>query len=71
MASYEGQEYKWRQVVQLLVLMLLVTCHLDDGVPILELTKRAYELYKKQNPAENRKLLLSNCTLEKGKLTAE
>jgi site-specific DNA recombinase len=44
----------------------------DKGVRILELAKRAYELYPMQGPGEKRKLLgflLSNCTLAGGRIT--
>ena len=47
--------------------------YLDNGVRIIELSQRARELYLTQPPAEKRKLLgllLSNCTLEDGRIEA-
>jgi len=49
-------------------------CYLDEGVKILELSQNAYQLYRKQEPGEKRKLLrilLSNCILEDGRIHAE
>lgn len=46
--------------------------YIEDGVRIMELANRAYELYSKQNHVEKRKLLsllLSNCTLRDGVVT--
>ena len=43
----------------------------EDGVKLIELASRAYELYAKQPPAEKNKflkILLSNCTLERATL---
>ena len=48
--------------------------YLEDGVRILELAKDAYRLYVTQEPDEQRKLLdllLSNSTLQGGKVQAE
>jgi len=47
--------------------------YLDEGIRILELSRRAYELFVKQPPREKRHLLnflLSNCTWKDGQLTA-
>ena len=47
--------------------------YLDEGVRILELSQRAYDLFKKQEPREKRRLLnflLSNCAWKNGELTA-
>ena len=46
--------------------------YLATGAKILELSQRAYELYVKQEPAQQRRLLntlLSNCTFDRGTLT--
>jgi len=48
--------------------------YLEDGNRILELAQRAYSLYVRQEPDEQRKLadiLLSNCTLKGGRVHAE
>jgi site-specific DNA recombinase len=47
--------------------------YLEDGVRLLELARRAHELFLKQPPREKRRLLnfvLSNCTWKNGQLTA-
>jgi len=47
--------------------------YLDEGIRILELSRRTYELFKKQQPSEKRRLLnfvLSNCSWKNGELTA-
>lgn len=47
--------------------------YLDEGIRILELSARAYDLFKKQEPREKRRLLnflLSNCAWKNGELTA-
>jgi site-specific DNA recombinase len=47
--------------------------YVDDGVRLLELAKKAYFLFKKQNPSEKRRLLdfvCSNSTWKHGTLTA-
>jgi site-specific DNA recombinase len=46
--------------------------YLDEGVQLLELSQRAYELFCKQEPREQRRLLdfvLSNCTWKDNRLT--
>jgi len=46
--------------------------YVDDGVRLLELAKKAYFLFKKQNPNEKRRLLdfvCSNSTWKHGTLT--
>ena len=48
------------------------TSYIDEGIGILELSNRAWELYKKQEMAEERRLLdyaFSNSTWAGGKLT--
>lgn len=45
--------------------------YLDEGVALLELAGRAYELFRKQEPREQRRLLdylLSNCTWKDNRL---
>lgn len=72
--SNEWQEEKARLMAHLARHQEADDRYLEEGVQILELTRRAYILYKKQTPAEKRQLLglmLSNCTLEKGKLAVE
>jgi hypothetical protein len=47
--------------------------YIDEGVRLLELAARAYELFQKQEPHEKRRLLnflLSNCTWKGGELQA-
>jgi len=47
--------------------------YLDEGIRILELSQKAYDLFKKQEPREKRRLLnflLSNCSWKDGELTA-
>ena len=47
--------------------------YIDEGVRLLELAHRAYELFQKQEPHEKRRLLnflLSNCTWKGGELQA-
>ena len=47
--------------------------YLEEGIRILELSRRAYELFVKQEPREKRRLLnflLSNCSWKNGELTA-
>jgi len=47
--------------------------YIDEGVRLLELAHRAYELFQKQEPSEKRRLLnflLSNCTWKGGELRA-
>ena len=47
--------------------------YVDDGVRLLELAKKAYFLFKKQNPSEKRRLLdfvCSNSTWKDRTLTA-
>jgi len=47
--------------------------YIDEGVQLLELASRAYELFRKQKAAEKRRLLnflLSNCSWKNGTLTA-
>ena len=47
--------------------------YLDEGVKLLELAKRAYILFKKQEPREKRRLLdfvVSNCTWKNGEMEA-
>jgi site-specific DNA recombinase len=47
--------------------------YIDEGVRLLELAHRAYELFRKQEPQEKRRLLnflLSNCTWKGGELQA-
>ena len=46
--------------------------YLDEGIRILELSQKAYGLFKKQEPREKRRLLnflLSNCSWKDGELT--
>ena len=48
--------------------------YVETGTRILELAKRAYSLYVRQDSFEQRKLLdmiLSNCQVKDGKMTAE
>ena len=48
--------------------------YLDEGIRLLELAQKAGRLFRKQSPAEKRRLLgfvLSNCTWKDGQLTAE
>ena len=48
--------------------------YLEEGVQLLELANRAYDLFRKQHPSEKRRLLnfvLSNCTWKGGQLSAE
>jgi site-specific DNA recombinase len=45
----------------------------DEGIGILELSRQAYDLFKKQDPREKRRFLnfpLSNCSWKNGELTA-
>jgi site-specific DNA recombinase len=45
--------------------------YLDEGIRLLELGRRAHELFQKQEPREKRRLLdfvLSNCTWKDGEL---
>ncbi|MGB5775147.1 MAG: recombinase family protein [Sedimenticolaceae bacterium] len=47
--------------------------YLDEGIRLLELAQKAGALFRKQSPAEKRRLLgfvLSNCTWKDGELTA-
>ena len=47
--------------------------YMDEGIRLLELARRAYELFKKQEPGEKRRLLnflLSNSTWRDGTLSA-
>lgn len=47
--------------------------YLDEGIRLLELAQKAGALFRKQSPAEKRRLLgfvLSNCTWKDGQLTA-
>ena len=47
--------------------------HLEEGVQLLGLAKRAHSLFQKQEPREKRRLLnfvLSNCSWKAGELTA-
>lgn len=47
--------------------------YLDEGIPLLERAQKAGALFRKQSPAEKRRLLgfvLSNCTRKDGQLTA-
>ena len=47
--------------------------YLEDGVQLLELARRAHELFLNQPPREKRRLLnfvLSNCTWKDGQLSA-
>ena len=47
--------------------------YMDEGIRFLELARRAYELFKKQEPSEKRRLLnflLSNSTWRDGTLSA-
>lgn len=47
--------------------------YLEEGVRLLELSRRAYELFRKQPAGEKRKMLdfvLSNCSWKDGELTA-
>ncbi len=47
--------------------------YLDEGVQLLELARRAHDLFQKQEPREKRRLLnfvLSNCTWKGGELSA-
>ena len=46
--------------------------YLNEGIRILELSRRAHELFTKQNPREKRRLLnflLSNCTWKNDELS--
>lgn len=48
--------------------------YMEEGVQLLELARKAHELFPKQKPSEKRRLLgflLSNCTWKDGELTAE
>jgi len=48
--------------------------YLDESIRLLELAQKAGSLFRKQSPAEKRRLLgfvLSNCTWKEGKLVAE
>ena len=47
--------------------------YLEEGIRLLELGRRAHELFQKQEPREKRRLLdfiLSNCTWKDGELQA-
>ena len=55
------------------VLSSLWLSNFQDGVRLLELSKKAYFLFEKQNPTEKRRLLdfvCSNSTWKHGALTA-
>jgi len=47
--------------------------YFEEGIRLLELSQRVYDLFKKQEPHEKRRLLnflLSNCAWKNGELTA-
>ena len=48
--------------------------YLEEGVQLLDLANRAYDLFGRQPPSEKRRLLnfvLSNCTWKGGELSVE
>jgi len=75
---FERKTHEWRQTQRRLADQIAE--HQDanqdyfkDGVRLLELSKKAYFLFEKQNPSEKRRLLdfvCSNSTWKHGTLTA-
>ena len=75
---YDRKEGEWRSEQDRLLraveeLRSANRTYLDEGVQLLELAGRAYELFRKQEPREQRRLLnflLSNCTWKDNQLKA-
>jgi hypothetical protein len=76
-AYYDRRAGEWRSEQDRLLRLIeehqaANRTYLDEGVQLLELAGRAYELFRKQEPREQRRLLdflLSNCTWKDNQLT--